>query len=219
MRFQVKSNIGHSEPAAGISGLLKAIFALEHGVIPGNPTFIDPNPNLNFDELRLLPSRKALPWPAGTLKRASVNSFGYGGSNAHVIVDAATGLSNHVSSYIAGSDGFDAFDDDEVLERPYLVVLSANDAPSLKAQLGRLDKHLSDPAVRVKIRDMVYTLAEKRSRHFHRGYAVLSSADLGSTRLTTGTTRGNRPPRLASSSRDRVRNGPRWAKSSLRHFR
>ncbi|KAK2010479.1 putative polyketide synthase [Colletotrichum eremochloae] len=192
----VKSNIGHSEPAAGISGLLKAILALEHGVIPGNPTFIDPNPNLNFDELRVLPSRTAIPWPSNTMKRASVNSFGYGGSNAHVIVDAAEGLSNHVSSYGLGRDGYDMFDDDddEAFERPYLVVLSANDAPSLQAQLGRLDKHLSDTAVRVKMRDLAYTLADKRSRHFHRGYTILSSAtDLGSAALTKGTTRESPP--------------------------
>lgn len=195
---QVKSNIGHSEPAAGISGLLKAILALEHGVIPGNPTFIDPNPNLDFEELRVLPSRTAIPWPADRMKRASVNSFGYGGSNAHVILDAAGSLSNHVSSYEAGSDGFDMFDDDdeEVFERPYLVVLSANDAPSLQGQLSRLDKHLSDPTVRVKMRDLAYTLAERRSRHFHRGFAVPSSkADLGSTVLTKGTTRET-PPTL-----------------------
>lgn len=42
--MQIKSNIGHSEPAAGISGLLKAVLALEHDVIPGNPTFITPSP-------------------------------------------------------------------------------------------------------------------------------------------------------------------------------
>lgn len=194
---QVKSNIGHSEPAAGISGVLKAILALEHGVIPGNPTFIDPNPNLDFEELRVLPSRTAIPWPANTMKRASVNSFGYGGSNAHVILDAAGSLSNHVSSYDAGSEAFDRFDDyDEVTERPYLLVLSANDAPSLQGQLTRLDKHLLDPTVRVRMRDLAYTLAERRSRHFHRGFAVSSSkADLGSAVLTKGTTRET-PPSL-----------------------
>lgn len=82
----IKSNIGHSEPAAGISGLLKAILAVEKGRIPGNPTFIDPNPSIDFEGSRVRATRWTIPWPSHTgLRRASVNSFGYGGSNAHVV--------------------------------------------------------------------------------------------------------------------------------------
>ena len=46
-----KSNVGLSEPAGGISGLMKAIMTVEMGKIPGNPTFIDPNPNIDFEGL------------------------------------------------------------------------------------------------------------------------------------------------------------------------
>lgn len=83
----IKSNIGHSEPAAGVSGLIKAVLAVEKGRIPGNPTFIDPNPNIDFEGSRVRATRYTIPWPAATseattgaaIRRASVNSFGYGG--------------------------------------------------------------------------------------------------------------------------------------------
>lgn len=150
-----------------------------------------PNPKLDFADLRLLPSRTAVPWPANEVKRASVNSFGYGGSNAHVIVDSAKGLSKHVSSYDADVDSL--FEDDEVLKRPYLMVLSANDSASLEAQLAGLDRHLSDPSVRVKIRDLIYTLSEKRSRHFHRGYTVVSNHNLSSLSLNAGVNHESPP--------------------------
>lgn len=84
----VKSNIGHLEGAAGIAGLMKAVLSLESGIIPPNVWFEKANPripaqwNLKFPVV-------ATPWPSEGLRRASVNSFGYGGSNAHVIMDDA----------------------------------------------------------------------------------------------------------------------------------
>jgi acyl transferase domain-containing protein len=85
----IKSNIGHSEPSAGLSGLLKAVLAIEKGFIPGNPTFINPNPKIDFAGHRVKATRTTIPWPNNSVRRASVNSFGYGGSNVHAVIEEA----------------------------------------------------------------------------------------------------------------------------------
>ncbi|MBL4807552.1 MAG: SDR family NAD(P)-dependent oxidoreductase [Rhodobacteraceae bacterium] len=82
-----KSNFGHLEPASGLVGLLKSVLALERGLYPASLHISEPNPNIAFDDLNLslaqapltLPHRNR-PWLAG------VNSFGFGGANAHVVL-------------------------------------------------------------------------------------------------------------------------------------
>lgn len=107
----VKTNIGHLEAGAGIAGLTKAIFALEKGQIPPNIWFEKANPKLDLEKWGLAVSltrinlcleavtsnisfsfkvpTELLPWPTDGLRRASINSFGYGGTNAHCILDDA----------------------------------------------------------------------------------------------------------------------------------
>lgn len=182
--FQVKSNIGHSEPAAGISGLLKTILSIERGMIPGNPTFQTPNPKIDFVKLGLQPSSVTTPWPNVPLRRASVNSFGYGGSNAHVIVEEPKISGHHVSSYMTEFD--DPFADVEIVTRPYLLVLSANDQQSLDSHLALLDRHVSNPSVRISLRDLAYTLSERRTRHYYRGFIIASDNRLDIHGLVTG---------------------------------
>ncbi|KAF2679551.1 polyketide synthase [Lentithecium fluviatile CBS 122367] len=173
----VKSNIGHSEPAAGVSALIKVALALEHGVIPGNPTFVTPNPSINFNASRLRTSRNAMQWDiAPSLRRAGINSFGFGGTNAHVIMDCGRQTSGHVSSYIEDEDSL--FEDDLVCDRPYVLPLSANDELSLRNYVTLLHKHLVNPAVRVEMRDLAYTLSEKRARHFYRGFVVANGCEM-----------------------------------------
>src|SRR5438309_11623550 len=91
-----KTNIGHLEAAAGVPGLIKAALALEHRAIPPSLHFDQPNPHIAFDELRLRVARGLEPWPDGDgPPLAGVSSFGFGGSNAHLVLeglDRAPGL-------------------------------------------------------------------------------------------------------------------------------
>ncbi len=85
----VKSNVGHLEGAAGIAALMKTIMVLESGIIPPNIWYEKPNLSIPLDEWNLKFPLEPTPWPSSGLRRASVNAFGYGGSNAHVVMEDA----------------------------------------------------------------------------------------------------------------------------------
>ncbi|KAK4210095.1 lovastatin diketide synthase LovF, partial [Rhypophila decipiens] len=85
----VKANIGHLEGASGLAGLVKSILSLEKGVIPPNALFETLNPAIDADGMNVRVPVECIPWPCQGLRRISVNSFGFGGSNAHVILDDA----------------------------------------------------------------------------------------------------------------------------------
>src|SRR6187397_2158695 len=80
----IKTNLGHLETAAGIAGLLKAMLILKHRQIPPSLHFSTPNPHIDFEKLKLRVPTQLEPFPNGTEERiAGVNSFGFGGANAH----------------------------------------------------------------------------------------------------------------------------------------
>lgn len=81
----VKTNLGHLEAAAGVAGLIKTVLALHHGVIPPSLHFRRPNPHIPWDGLRVVTEPTA--WPRADA-RAGVSAFGFGGTNAHVVLDA-----------------------------------------------------------------------------------------------------------------------------------
>ncbi|MEU8361303.1 SDR family NAD(P)-dependent oxidoreductase [Nonomuraea sp. NPDC048882] len=80
-----KTNLGHLEAAAGIAGLIKTVLALHHGLIPPSLHFHRPNPHIPWDTLRVV--TEPTPWPRRDA-RAGVSAFGFGGTNAHVVVHA-----------------------------------------------------------------------------------------------------------------------------------
>ena len=86
----IKSNIGHLEPASGLAGLAKALVILDRGAIPPSLHFDKPNPKIDFEGLRLRVSTAVTPVPLNTRRpMIGINSFGFGGSNTHVVVERA----------------------------------------------------------------------------------------------------------------------------------
>ncbi|EME79470.1 uncharacterized protein MYCFIDRAFT_93879, partial [Pseudocercospora fijiensis CIRAD86] len=84
----IKTVIGHLEGCAGLAGLLKASLAVQHGTIPPNLLFRSLNPDIAPYYHRLEVPTNAMPWPSGSFpRRASLNSFGFGGTNCHAIIE------------------------------------------------------------------------------------------------------------------------------------
>ncbi|KAI1865108.1 hypothetical protein JX265_008155 [Neoarthrinium moseri] len=102
----VKPNIGHLEGCAGVAGLIKGVLSIEKGIIPKQINFESANPDIDFVACKVKVPIENTPWPVRGLRRASVNCFGFGGTNAHVILDdtahylAERGLSAHHNSAI-----------------------------------------------------------------------------------------------------------------------
>ena len=84
----IKTNIGHMEPASGLGGVLKAMLALEHDILPPSLHSEELTPHIDFEALNLEVARRATPLPpcVGGSRLAGVNSFGFGGTNAHVVL-------------------------------------------------------------------------------------------------------------------------------------
>ncbi|KAH8691692.1 reducing type I polyketide synthase [Phaeosphaeriaceae sp. PMI808] len=117
----VKSNIGHLEGASGLAGIIKTILALEKGIIPPNANFRELNPAIDDRFFHLKFPQTLTEWPDGPVRRASINSFGFGGSNAHCILD-------DVYSYLS-SRGLKG-----IIAQFHLFVFSASDEAGVSRQ-------------------------------------------------------------------------------------
>ncbi|KAL4893109.1 hypothetical protein BDV59DRAFT_202089 [Aspergillus ambiguus] len=93
----VKSNVGHGEGASALASIMKVVLSLERGAIPPVFDLQTLNTNIDFEGAKVKPVTELTPWPKG-LRRASINSFGYGGANGHVIIDH---VNNVLPDYVA----------------------------------------------------------------------------------------------------------------------
>ncbi|WP_206786067.1 type I polyketide synthase [Amycolatopsis sp. MtRt-6] len=101
----VKTNIAHAEAAAGIAGVIKVVLSLQHGELPPQLHFAAPNPHIPFGELGLRVVTEPTPWPRhGGRAVAGVSAFGFGGTNAHVVLEEAAppGVDGHPRATVDG---------------------------------------------------------------------------------------------------------------------
>ncbi|SNX56504.1 acyl transferase domain-containing protein [Streptomyces sp. TLI_55] len=171
----VKSNLGHSQAAAGVAGVIKMIEAMRHGELPRSLYAEEPSPHVDWSEgaVRLLDRPR--PWPRRDRpRRAAVSSFGIGGTNAHLIIEeppsqAAVGSGNRL-----------------MLSAPWLV--SGGDAAGLRAHAGKLAQALADVTDDAAL-DVAYSLATTRTPLPHRAAVLTDSASellAGLRRLAAG---------------------------------
>jgi acyl transferase domain-containing protein len=161
-----------------------------------------------------------MPWPdeGFPVRRASINSFGYGGSNAHAVIErpSAQDCGFYVSSY-KPDDAEDMFDDEELSTRPYTLVLSANDAHSLKNSIQALSNHLANPRVKVNLEDLAYTLSERRTRHWHRAFLTTRTTEINEGDFTVGKNNGQ-VPKIALVFTGQGAQWPQMGKDLLEFF-
>lgn len=172
----VKTNVGHSEAASAISSIIKVTLAMEKGEIPPTIGVTNLNPKLGLDERNIRIVTDNTSWPPTSIRRAGINSFGYGGANAHAILEAAE---HHVPSGYGSSSGALA------LAKPtFLLPFSATSKPALEARVTDLIPNGISPI------DLAYTLGVRRSRLPIRGYLLAGSEtlhdDLSLSNLQTG---------------------------------
>ncbi|WP_336319734.1 SDR family NAD(P)-dependent oxidoreductase [Streptomyces lavendofoliae] len=158
----VKSNIGHMEAASGMAGLLKALLVLKHRQIPPTLHAEELNPGIDFEGLGLRPVTRGEPLAAVGLALAGVNSFGFGGANAHAVLAAAD---------LAGPAGTPG--EARVGDR-LPVVVSARTAAGLKDAAEALGQHLQFASAG-DFYDLAYTSAVRRRRYEHRAAVVAQS--------------------------------------------
>lgn len=139
----IKANIGHLEAAAGVAGVIKALLILQTGRIPPHLLFGHPNPAIPFDALNLRLTRDPEPLDSGWV---AVNAFGYGGSNAHVI------LGPPPDPAVPPKAG-------PVESRAVMLPLSAQSAEALSGWRARLSDQVGTG---VPLADLQYTLARRR---------------------------------------------------------
>lgn len=162
----VKTNFGHLENASGLISVIKASLMLEKGFILPNVNFQTPNPAIPLDEWNVKIPTSIRPWPKNK-RFISVNNFGFGGSNAHVVLER---FPMALSDLPMSSKN----------EAPRLFVLSANDEEAAKRVGAHLGVYIEQhPEVFQKrlVSDLAYTLGERRTHFPWRAALVASSCD------------------------------------------
>jgi acyl transferase domain-containing protein len=196
----VKTNIGHLETAAGIAGLIKVALSLKHQLIPPSLHFQEANPYIPFHKLPLRVQQTLAPWPKGNSPAlAGVSSFGFGGTNAHIVLQEAPTENQQPKAKIQKK---------EFIERPlHILTLSAKNQEALHDLVLKYHEHLTQHPD-ISLADTCFTANTGRS-HFNHRLAVVSESNLQlceqlSTFNTLEKTSGTLTGLVQSNKRPRI---------------
>ncbi|KAL4901000.1 hypothetical protein BDW74DRAFT_182333 [Aspergillus multicolor] len=181
----VKPNLGHSEGAAAITSVMKAVLSLEHRTIIPNIKFTNPNPAIPWDKAKLVVPVEPTSWPEGRAERMSIGSYGIGGSNAHFIIDSAASFKLNVPSTVPTPL-------QEPNQQQTLLLFSAGRPEALKDMVRSHAEYIAKHPE--KLPDVAYTLAERRERLKYRAFSV----------VTKGTDALGEPAAVASQGIEQV---------------
>ena len=155
----VKTNIGHTDAAAGVAGLIKTVLALKHRQIPPSLHFETPNPEIDFAASPFFVNTRLREWEqiGAAPRHAGVSSFGVGGTNAHVVLEEWVAPVRETGG---GSE---------------LLVLSARTEGALERMTDELAQHLSEHEEELRLADVAHTLKLGRREFAHRRAVVSDS--------------------------------------------
>lgn len=166
----VKANIGHTEGAAGLAGLIKAVKLVELGVIPPSANFEMPNPSIATVGNNLHFPVGPSPWPLDSYRQISINSFGFGGTNAHAVIQSFRSLSRSLQDN-------DAVSADAGRPAKIILVSAADESGvgrqclELKTWLEQSTKRSPAPSV---LEDVAHTLSCHRTNFAWRSFLLTS---------------------------------------------
>ncbi|KAH8799819.1 hypothetical protein F5884DRAFT_905307 [Xylogone sp. PMI_703] len=178
----IKTNIGHTETPSGLASIIKVALATEKGQIPPSINYEKPNPKLKLDEWNLKVPTQLEDWNSSTgVRRASVNNFGYGGANAHVIVEGyesfmsgqkritngtTNGVNGTAKKVNGTTNGVNGVNGTHKPSQSRVITLSAKDEQATQAMISNLKDYLLKTKIENEdelLSNLAYTLGERRS--------------------------------------------------------
>ncbi|RAO74337.1 uncharacterized protein BHQ10_010349 [Talaromyces amestolkiae] len=183
----IKPTLGHSEEASCISSIIKVVLALERNLIPATIGVENVNPSIKLSEWNVDIVRTNREWPNAAVHRAGINSFGFGGANAHAVIEAGPsralngGHNTAVVKENGKGDSLCQYGDavaDKHVDFPGIYLFSANTRDSLMKQFDGIVDYISDKGVDLQANDLAYTLNCRRSQLGTRGFLGARTSSL-----------------------------------------
>ncbi len=160
----VKTNIGHTGAAAGITGIIKILLCMKHKKIPALLHFTKPNEHISFEDSPFTVNTSLCKWetPPGISRRAAISSFGFSGTNAHAVIEEYNGKSKR---------------DSVTKQQWHIALLSAKSETALKRKIEQMIEWLETKSEGYFLEDICYTLAIRREHFQYRTAIVADSTE------------------------------------------